>query len=64
MLEKMEGHQILLWGEVFRFSSILECSWNREHTKGFTLTLLETRSIHEFMNIPKIECIAKIYILL
>ena len=31
--------------------------------KGFTLALQETRSIHDFMNIPKIEFIAYIYIL-
>ena len=31
---------------------------------GFTLTLQETRSIHDSMNIPKIELIAYIYILL
>ena len=32
-------------------------------TKGFTLTLQETRSIHDSMNLPKIEFIAYIYIL-
>ena len=32
--------------------------------KGFTLTLQETRSIYDSMNIPKIEFIAYIYILL
>ena len=31
---------------------------------GFTLTLQETRSIHDSMNLPKIEFIAYIYILL
>ena len=31
---------------------------------GFTLTLQETWSIHDFMNIAKIEFIAYIYILL
>ena len=31
--------------------------------KGFTLTLQETRSIHDSMNIPKIEFITYIYIL-
>ena len=31
---------------------------------GFTLTLHETRSIHDSMNRPKIEFIAYIYILL
>ena len=30
---------------------------------GFTLTLQETRSIHDSMNIPKIEFITYIYIL-
>ena len=29
---------------------------------GFTLTLQETRSIHDSMNIPKIEFITYIYI--
>ena len=29
---------------------------------GFTLTLQETQSIHDSMNIPKIEFIAYIYI--
>ena len=38
-------------------SGLLQC-------KGFTLTLQETRSIHDSMNIPKIEFIAYIYILL
>ena len=32
--------------------------------KGFTLTLQETRSIHDSTNIPKIEFITYIYILL
>ena len=31
--------------------------------KGFTLTLQETQSIHDSMNIPKIKFIAFIYIL-
>ena len=31
---------------------------------GFTLTLQETRSIHDSMNFPKVEFIAYIYILL
>ena len=34
------------------------------NTWGITLTLQETRSIHDSMNIPKNECIAYIYILL
>ena len=40
---------------------LLQSKWDR---KGFTLTLQETRSIHDFMNLPKIEFIARIYILL
>ena len=32
-------------------------------SKGFTLILQDTRSIHDSMNIPKIEFIAYIYIL-
>ena len=32
--------------------------------EGFTLILQDTRSIHDSMNIPKIECFAYIYILL
>ena len=32
--------------------------------KGITLTLQETRSIHDSMNIPKIEFIVYVYILL
>ena len=32
-------------------------------TKGFTLTLQETRSVHDSMNRPNIEFIAYIYIL-
>ena len=31
--------------------------------RGFTLTLQETQSIHDSMNIPKIEFITYIYIL-
>ena len=41
-------------------SDLLQSKWG---PKGFTLTLHETRSIHDFMNIPKIEFIAYIYIL-
>ena len=33
-------------------------------SKGFTLTLQETRSIHDSMNLPKIKFIAYIYSLL
>ena len=32
-------------------------------SKGFTLTLQETRSIHDSMNFPKIDFITYIYIL-
>ena len=49
-----------------------EFSWNHEYFEflqskwsplGFTLVLQETRSIHDSINIPKIEFIAYIYIL-
>ena len=53
-------------------NSIFECSWNHEYfgslaklvkpEGGFTLTLQETRSIHDSMNIQKIEFIAYVYI--
>ena len=36
---------------------LLRSKWNR---KGFTLTLQKTQSIHDSMNIPKIEFIAYI----
>ena len=42
-------------------SGLLQSKWS---PKGFTLTLQETWSIHDSMNIPKIEFIAYIYILL
>ena len=42
-------------------SGLLQRKWS---PKGFTLTLQETRSIHDSINIPKIEFIAYIYILL
>ena len=41
-------------------SDLVQSKWS---PKGFTLTLQETRSIHESMNIPKIEFITYIYIL-
>ena len=40
---------------------LLQSKWSQ---KGFTLTLQETRSIHDSMNISKMEFIAYIYILL
>ena len=40
---------------------LLQSKCNRN---SFTLTLQETRSIHDSMNIPKLEFIAYIYILL
>ena len=51
-----------------KWIQILECSWNHEYfgssaPTGFTLTLQETRSIHDSMSIPKIEFITYIYIL-
>ena len=39
---------------------LLQSKWS---LKGFTLTLQGTRSIHDSMNIPKIEFIAYINIL-
>ena len=41
-------------------SGLLESEWS---PKGFTLTLQETRSVHDSMNRPKIEFITYIYIL-
>ena len=41
-------------------SDLLQSKWR---PNGFTLTLQETRSINDSMNIPKIEFIAYIYIL-
>ena len=45
---------------------ILKGSWNHEYFGSlarFTLTLQETRSLRDSMNLPKIEFIAYIYIL-
>ena len=41
-------------------SGLVQSKWS---PSGFTLTLQETRSIHDSMNIPKIEFITYIYIL-
>ena len=41
-------------------SHLLQSKWS---PKGFMLHLQETRSIHDSMNIPKIEFITYIYIL-
>ena len=41
-------------------SGLVQSKWS---PKGFTLTLQETRSIHDSMNLPKIEFITYIYIL-
>ena len=41
-------------------SGLLQSKWS---LKGFILTLQDTRSIHDSMNIPKIEYITYIYIL-
>ena len=42
----------------------LEGSWNHEYFgSGAKLTFQETRSIHDSMNLPKIEFITYIYIL-
>ena len=40
---------------------LLQSKWS---PKGFTLTLQETWSIHDSMNLPKMEFIAYMYILL
>ena len=39
---------------------LLQSKWS---PKGFMLTLQETRSIHDSINLPKIEFITYIYIL-
>ena len=41
-------------------SGLLQSKWS---PLGFSLTLQETWSIHDFMNLPKIEFITYIYIL-
>ena len=41
-------------------SGLVQSKWS---PSGFTLTLQETRSIHDSMNISKIELITYIYIL-
>ena len=41
-------------------SGLLQSKWS---PKGFMLSLQDTRSIHDSMNIPKIEFITYIYIL-
>ena len=41
-------------------SGLVQSKWS---PKGFTLTLQDTRSIHDSINLPKIEFIAYIYIL-
>ena len=72
-LDSFEQDTLSSFKKLIKF---LECSWNHKYMpwwdllqskwslKGFTLTLQETRSIHDSMNIPKIEFIAYIYILL
>ena len=42
---------------------IMNTSGLVQNNSGFTLTLQETQSIHDSMNIPKIEFITYIYIL-
>ena len=46
---------------IMNISGLLQSEWS---LKGFMLTLQETQSIHDSMNLPKIEFIAYIYILL
>ena len=48
---------------MFMESWILWVSCKVSEALGFTLTLQDTRSIHDSMNIPKIELITYIYIL-
>ena len=45
---------------IINTSGLLQSKGN---SKGFTLTLQETRIIHDSMKLPKIEFIAYIYIL-
>ena len=47
--------------EIMNTSGLLQSKWS---LKGFMLTLQESRSIHDSMNIPKTEFAAYIYILL
>ena len=51
------------WTDAAKTISLLLRRGIMKH-KGFMLTLQVTRSIHDSMNIPKIEFIAYIYILL
>ena len=46
---------------IMNTSGLLQSKWS---PKGVMLTLQEARSIHESMNLPKIEFITYIYILL
>ena len=46
---------------IINTSGLLQSKWS---PLGFTLTLQDTRSIHDSMNIPKNEFIVYIYILL
>ena len=45
---------------IMNSSGLVQSKWS---LKGFTLTLQETWSIHDSMNLPKIEFITYIYIL-
>ena len=47
---------------MFMISWILRVSCKVSEAKGFTFTLQETQSIHDSMNIPKMEFIAYIYL--
>ena len=60
---KREALQFNFWNVhgIMNSCGLLQSKWS---PKGFKLTLQETRSIHDSMNIPKIEFIAYIYILL
>ena len=62
---RAEGHlrnEFNFWNVhgIMNTSGLVQSKWS---PKGFTFTLQETRSIHDSMNIPKIEFITDIYIL-
>ena len=59
------SYLVMLRCLIKKWIQFLECSWNHEYFWSLAkLTLQETPSIHDSMNIPKIEFIAYIYILL
>ena len=58
MYKRIKSYVSYIMNNRLPFSHFLRC------TMVFTLTLQETRSVHDSMNISKIESIAYIYILL